>query len=433
MTKATIDRALGSGSPEALSIHLTTYPIGYREAAVPVDSDITSDTAPALLQDLGQRLAAAATTDAQGASAAMELQGIAQTALTAAEHLLKSLRSAQQQHSYLTAALPQMLWSTSPDGSHIYFNSKWVEYTGRSLEDSYGFGWLEAFHPDDRPRTLARWQQATASGEAYEIEYRLRRADGTYGWVLGRALPLRDETGNIARWFGSCTDIDRQKHAEELAALQARDLATANQKLIAAERDKADFFAKVSHELRTPLTLILSPLESLLAGDLGPLDENLRPILGIIQSNAVRLLQMVNGLLDFSKLDAEKFIVHSEPTDVVALTKALTDDFLPMMQASGINYALTTSEPEIFLDVDRYLYERIVFNLLSNAVKFTPRGGRISIALSYAANHLALAVEDTGIGISKADVPLLFHKFRQIESTSTRRFDGTGLGLALVG
>ena len=400
---------------------------------MPINSDITSAHAPALLRDLGQRLAAAAATTAtKDAGAAQELQCIAQSALKVADHLLKSLHSAQQQHNDLTAALPQMLWSTLPDGSHIYFNSKWVEYTGRSLEDSYGFGWLDAFHPDDRQRTLARWQTATLSGEAYEIEYRLRRSDGTYGWVLGRALPLRDETGNIARWFGSCTDIDSQKHAEEVAALHMQELAAANQKLITAERYKSDFFATVSHELRTPLTLILSPLEALLAGALGPVDESLQPILTTVQSNAVRLLQMVNGLLDFAKLDAEKYLIHPEPTDIVALTKALAGDFQPNMQVSGLRFAFTTTEPKIILDVDRYLYERIVFNLLANAIKFTPRGGQISITLAYASTHFSLAVEDTGIGIHKADLPLLFQKFRQIESTSTRRFEGTGLGLALV-
>ena len=252
---------------------------------MPINSDITSAHAPALLRDLGQRLAAAAATTAtKDAGAAQELQCIAQSALKVADHLLKSLHSAQQMYNDLTAALPQMLWSTLPDGSHIYFNSKWVEYTGRSLEDSYGFGWLDAFHPDDRQRTLARWQTATLSGEAYEIEYRLRRSDGTYGWVLGRALPLRDETGNIARWFGSCTDIDSQKHAEKVAALHLQELAAAHQRLIAAERYKSDFFATVSHELRTPLTLILSPLEALLAGDLGPVDGSLQPILTTVQS-----------------------------------------------------------------------------------------------------------------------------------------------------
>ena len=151
---------------------------------------------------------------------ALELAG---SSIAIATDLLKELKSAEQRHLDLTAALPQMLWTTRPDGFHIYFNQRWVEYTGRTLDESYGFGWLEAFHPDDRVRTLERWQQATASGEAYEIEYRLVRADGGYGWVLGRAMPLRDASGKISQWFGSCTDIDSQKKAEELAASQARE------------------------------------------------------------------------------------------------------------------------------------------------------------------------------------------------------------------
>jgi PAS domain S-box-containing protein len=181
-------------------------------------------------------------------------------AIAFANKLLIDLKSAEQQYADLTAALPQMLWLTRPDGFHVYFNEKWVEYTGRSVESCLGFGWLNAFHPDDRERTLNTWRNATSSGQAYEIDYRLQRADGTYGWVLGRALPLRDASGEICKWFGSCTDIDSQKKSEKLAAEQAAVLALANEQLIKTEQLKSDFFSNVSHELRTPLTLLLAPV-----------------------------------------------------------------------------------------------------------------------------------------------------------------------------
>ena len=357
---------------------------------------------------------------------------LAESALAIAADLLKELKSAEQRHLDLTAALPQMLWTTRPDGFHIYFNQRWVEYTGRSLEESYGFGWLEAFHPDDRVRTLERWQQATASGEAYEIEYRLVRADGSYGWVLGRAMPLRDASGKIAQWFGSCTDIDSQKRAEELAASQARELADANEQLTKAEELKGEFFSNVSHELRTPLTLLIAPLESLLSGDYGVIPAIQRPMLDVIHNNALRLLQMVTGLLDFSKLGAKKFTPAPEPTNVIALTQSITADFMPLIQDCGVSYEFLSSHSEIWANIDRYLWERIVFNLLSNAIKFTPRGGHITVSVSIHHKHLVLKVKDTGIGIAEPNMPLLFQKFRQIESASTRRFEGTGLGLSLV-
>ena len=360
---------------------------------------------------------------------ALELAG---SSIAIATDLLKELKSAEQRHLDLTAALPQMLWTTRPDGFHIYFNQRWVEYTGRTLDESYGFGWLEAFHPDDRVRTLERWQQATASGEAYEIEYRLVRADGGYGWVLGRAMPLRDASGKISQWFGSCTDIDSQKKAEELAASQARELADANAQLTKAEELKGEFFSNVSHELRTPLTLLIAPLESLLSGDYGYISKAQKPMLNVIHNNALRLLQMVTGLLDFSKLGAKKFTPVLEPTNISALTQSIAADFMPLIQECGVTYEFFSSQSEIWVNIDRYLWERIVFNLLSNAIKFTPKGGRITVSLGIHDEHLVLKVKDTGIGISEANMPLLFQKFRQIESASTRRFEGTGLGLSLV-
>jgi PAS domain S-box-containing protein len=352
--------------------------------------------------------------------------------LAFADQLFTELKSAEQQYADLTAALPQMLWLTRPDGFHFYFNEKWVEYTGRSIEQSLGFGWLEAFHPDDRERTINSWQQATSTGQAYEIEYRLRRADGSYGWVLGRALPLRDASGEICRWFGSCTDIDSQKKSEELAAKQAAALALANEQLIKTEQLKSDFFSNVSHELRTPLTLLLAPVESLLSGDYGPITNDQSPLLHIIHNNALRLLQMVSGLLDFAKLEAKKFEPDLESTNVVALTESIFNDFQPLMRKKQIIGDFISWQAEIWLTIDRYIWQRIVFNLLSNAVKFTPESGRVTVSLEYSDGRLILQVSDTGIGIASQDIPLLFEKFRQVESASTRRFEGTGIGLALV-
>jgi PAS domain S-box-containing protein len=126
-----------------------------------------------------------------------------------------ALRDSEAEFRMLAEAMPQMVWITRPDGWHIHFNQQWMDYTGLSLEESLGFGWNPPFHPDDRHRAAKIWQQATQSGEPYEIEYRLRRADGVYRWMLGRALPMRDATGTIVKWFGTCTDIHDLKKAEE--------------------------------------------------------------------------------------------------------------------------------------------------------------------------------------------------------------------------
>ncbi len=121
--------------------------------------------------------------------------------------------------------MPQLIFSTLPDGSHDYYNRRWYEYTGTTLAQIGGDGWAQLLHPDDAERTNVRWRHSLDTGEPYEIEYRLRRAsDGAYRWFLGRAEPIRDAEGRIVRWFGTCTDIDDQKRAElELEQVSRRE------------------------------------------------------------------------------------------------------------------------------------------------------------------------------------------------------------------
>lgn len=227
-------------------------------------------------------------------------------------------------------------------------------------------------------------------------------------------------------------EITERKRAEAELAERARQLDETNKKLVEAERLKSEFFANVSHELRTPLTLILAPLESLLAGEHGSLTDHPRLILETLHNNSVRLLQMVTGLLDFAKLEARRFEVKRLPVEVVALTRAIVTDFAPMMDQLGLEYGLVLEPSPAWLELDRHLYERILFNLLSNALKFTPKGGRITVRLQIADPGLHLSVADTGIGIAEAALPNLFQKFQQLEGAVSRRFEGTGLGLALV-
>jgi signal transduction histidine kinase len=211
-----------------------------------------------------------------------------------------------------------------------------------------------------------------------------------------------------------------------------RELARAHEKLQENERLKDIFFANISHELRTPLTLILGPLESLLARDETTRDSATRALLESMHRNAVRLLHMLSELLDFSKLEAKKFEVKREPTPLRALTQALFFDCQAMMQQREIEGIFECSAAEQIVNLDRYLYERILFNLISNAIKFTPPKGRITVALQYTEDRIHISVKDTGIGIAPADLTHLFERFRQGEGSSTRRYEGTGIGLALA-
>ncbi len=125
----------------------------------------------------------------------------------------------------LADAMPQMVWSTRPDGFHDYYNARWYEFTGVPAGSTDGEGWNGMFHPEDQPRAWAAWRHSLATGDPYEIEYRLRNADGAYRWTLGRALPIRDRDGAITRWFGTCTDIHDQKMIQAQREVVAHELS----------------------------------------------------------------------------------------------------------------------------------------------------------------------------------------------------------------
>lgn len=137
----------------------------------------------------------------------------------------KALSQSRAQLQVLTDAMPQMVWSTRPDGFHDYYNARWYEFTGVPEGSTDGEGWNDMFHADDRERAWTRWRRSLETGEPYEIEYRLRHRSGVYRWTLGRALPVRDDDGAIVRWIGTCTDIDGAKQAAEQNELLSRELS----------------------------------------------------------------------------------------------------------------------------------------------------------------------------------------------------------------
>ncbi|MBC7999478.1 MAG: response regulator [Leptolyngbya sp.] len=227
--------------------------------------------------------------------------------------------------------------------------------------------------------------------------------------------------------------ISYRRHIEDEAARKAEELSKLNEKLIQSERIKSEFVATVSHELRTPLTLILAPLESILAGDAGKISNEQRGHMNTMHNNTVRLLQLISGLLDFSRLEAGRIEMRPEATNINELTQSILSDFSPATSQKQIELITNFPATATNVEIDRYVYERILFNLVSNAVKFTPVGGNVVVTIDRkGTDSWTLSVKDNGIGIPEADIELIFHRFRQAEAPSTRRFEGAGLGLALV-
>lgn len=262
-------------------------------------------------------------------------------------------------------------------------------------------------------------------GNDKRVQYIIHRVEDVTEFI--RLKEKGNEEQKLAEQFKS-----RASQMESEIFRRAQEIQETNKKLREAEKVKNEFFANVSHELRTPLALILSPLESILSGKYGPTSPAQQRFLHTIHNNSVRLLQLVNGLLDFSKSEAGKMNVHREPTDMAILITTILNDFESILGGKQIELSISLEFNEVTVLMDRYLFERILFNLLSNAVKFSENGGKVFVKATMVEDLLTISVTDTGIGIPETAIKHLFQKFSQVEGSSTRRFEGTGLGLAMV-
>jgi signal transduction histidine kinase/DNA-binding response OmpR family regulator len=201
------------------------------------------------------------------------------------------------------------------------------------------------------------------------------------------------------------------------------------QALAEIDRAKTTFFSNISHEFRTPLTLMLGPLEEALTAAADASDQKVR--LDLVHRNALRLLRLVNALLDFSRIEAGRVEATFQPTNLAALTADLASSFRAATEKAGVKLIVDTPQLPQPVYVDRDMWEKIVLNLVSNAFKFT-LAGEIAIALREVDGSVVLSVRDTGVGIPVAELPKLFDRFYRVEGVKGRSFEGSGIGLALV-
>jgi len=363
-----------------------------------------------------------------------------------------ALRESEARFRFMADAMPQIIWTAGADGGPDYYNQRWYDYTGMTLEQSRDWGWLPVLHPDDLESSTARWTSSYRTGADYEVEYRFKReADGAYRWHLGRAVPMHDEQGRIVKWFGTCTDIDDYKRTQETLhdiqedlearvrqrtaqlEAQARDLEGARNLAEASARAKSEFLANMSHEIRTPMNGVIGMTGLLL--ETGLTDDQ-RDYADTIKGSGEALLTIINDILDFSKIEAGKMEI--EVTDF-SLREALEDvaDLLaPRAQAAGLELIshVPADVPER-LRGDPGRIRQVLTNFTGNALKFTPRGEVVIearlVAQTEAEATVRLSVRDSGIGIPKDRQEAIFESFTQADGSTTRRYGGTGLGLTI--
>ena len=338
------------------------------------------------------------------------------------------LRQSDLRFRVAAEAVGDIIWTNSPEGRMVGEQEDWSRFTGQQPAEYDGFGWSAAIHADDLAPTLEAWADAVANRRRFEFEHRVRRVDGSWRVCSVRALPMLDEAGAIVGWVGVHEDITERRDAEiELRA--ARDRAEA------ASQVKSNFIANISHELRTPLSAIIGYTEIIMeeceeAGE----GTALLADLAKIEANARHLLGLINDLLDLTKIEAGRMDVSIEPVELVSLLRGIEPTVRPLVERRANRLRLVLPAVPITMQTDATKLRQMLLNLLGNAAKFT-EGGTVTLAVErdeVDGAMIVFDVTDTGIGMTAEQTSRLFERFTQADASTTRRFGGTGLGLALT-
>ncbi|UUX94716.1 PAS domain-containing protein [Aquabacterium sp. J223] len=341
---------------------------------------------------------------------------VAQIDITAQVEVENALRQSEARFRTIAEAMPQMVWSTRPDGFHDYYNQQWYAFTGVPDGSTDGEAWNGMFHPEDQVRAWNRWQHSLGTGDPYEIEYRLRHHSGEYRWVLGRALAVRDERGHIVRWMGTCTDIHDQVRAQEM--------------LREEDRRKDEFLAMLAHELRNPLSPITSSAALLPRVADDPV--RVRHIGALIARQAAHMRGLVDDLLDVSRVTSGLVALVRQPVDLRSVLAEALEQTRPLMDAQAHRVSIDAGSGPLSVLGDRNRLVQVFANLLNNAGKYTPREGRIHVGARLEDGQVVVSVRDNGLGMTPALLSRMFDLFVQGERTPDRSQGGLGIGLALV-
>lgn len=387
---------------------------------------LTARSAAALvnfpIMELGRLVAVLFINNAQPVAWAFQdlalIKAVGERTRTAGDRLrsVLALRDSEAKFRTIADAMPQMVWSTLPDGYHDYYNQQWYEFTGMPEGSTDGEAWSGMFHPDDQQRAWQAWQHSLDSGKTYEIQYRLRHHSGKFRWVLGRALAVRNDEGGIIRWMGTCTDIDDQKIAEDELRL--------------ASSRKDEFLAMLAHELRNPLAPISSAAQllKLQKGD----DKRVQLASDIIVRQVRHLTDLVDDLLDVSRVTRGLVALEKVTLDLKSVVHSAVEQARPLIEARRHELVLRIASARACVSGDKTRLVQVIANLLNNAAKYTPQGGEITLQLEVEDAQARISVRDNGSGIAPTLLPYVFDLFIQGERTPDRAQGGLGLGLALV-
>lgn len=339
------------------------------------------------------------------------------------------LKKSEEQFRSLSACSPVGIFLTDVAGCCTYTNPRYQAIWNASLQESLGYGWLRSLHPEDCDRVQADWSICVSQGGEYNGEFRLLPHSDMVRWVSVRSSPMIGNQGEITGYVGTVEDITERKQAEAERAILIREEA-ARKEAEAANRLKDEFLATLSHELRTPLNSILGWSGLLRTRKFD--EATTARALETIERNATLQAQLIEDILDVSRIIRGKLRLNLRPVNLGTVIQAAIETVRPQAEAKSIIFTslIPNSDPMIVAgDSDRL--QQILWNLLTNAIKFTPSGGKVEVRLS-SSDTVNIEVIDTGIGIAPEFLNHVFDRFRQADGSTTRSHGGLGLGLAIV-
>ncbi|WP_446402232.1 PAS domain S-box protein [Coleofasciculus sp. C1-SOL-03] len=347
--------------------------------------------------------------------------------------LERQIRETETRYAQIVELAEEGIWVTNAQGNTTYINqamARMLEYTEAEI---LGHAIADFITPGDNYFAPSSSMPLNPS-QVHRQEVQLRQKSGDTIWAYMSTSPVLDDQGNLLWSCALVYDITERKQAEKQLRESNERISLANAELARATRLKDEFLASMSHELRTPLNAILGLAEALQEEVYGKLTAKQRKSLATIEQSGKHLLDLINDILDLSKIESGKMSFSVTPVSVDWVCKSSLTFIKQQAQQKNIrlDYQIPPGVSEI--EVDERRLRQVLVNLLSNAVKFTPEGGEVSLTVTADADNeqLQFSVTDTGIGIAPENLNKLFKPFVQLDSSLSRRYAGTGLGLALV-
>ncbi len=386
--------------------------------------------------------------DSQGA--VLEILSIG-TDITEQTRAHQALRRSEEQFRLIMENLADLVAVLDLKGNRLYSSPSYHHILGHP-EALLGSCSFEQIHPEDVARVRETFEDTVRTGVGHRLEYRLVDVQGRARYIESQGSVIRDSGGRVTQVVVVSRDVTERRQADQVirdlnANLERRveertaDLEKALVRAEAADRLKSAFLATMSHELRTPLNSIIGFTGILLQGLAGPLNAEQKKQLGMVRNSSRHLLELINDVLDLSKIEAGQLEIHAEPFDLPESLDRVIGLIAPLAEKKKLKLALSAPPGLPGLVSDRRRFEQIVVNLLNNAIKFTEQGSVAVTAGSVpefrpSPDHppcpaVRIEVADTGIGIKAEDLRHLFQPFRQVETGLTRQHEGTGLGLAI--